>query len=41
MVELEEMQREAEKEVTQRRQLFRLREVKALREVRNGKQKNL
>ena len=41
MTTLEDMQKEAEKEVTIRRQLFRLRETKALREVRNGKQKNL
>lgn len=41
MTTLEEMQREAEKEITIKRQLFRLREVKVQREIREGKQRRL
>jgi hypothetical protein len=41
MTPLEELQHEADKEETTRRQLFRLRQIKALREVRNGKQKTI
>lgn len=41
MTTLEEMQKEAEKDTTIRRQILRLRGVKAVREVVKGKQRKL
>jgi hypothetical protein len=41
MTTLFEMQREAEKDTTQRRQLFRLREMKVRRELDKGNQRRL
>jgi hypothetical protein len=41
MTTLEKMCRDAEKQMNFRRQLMQLREIRAMREVRNGRQKNL